>query len=434
MISSLTGAPLRQHRRKRITNHLSVNVGALRGLGFQVSYDPKTNELYIKNLEHLNELTANSAGEYETLQEATNALRKETEDLIETTEQLNQDNIDAAENIEDLGYEILETKNNIIDYIEEIYDKQVESYQKIIDLRKELIESAKDEYDYEADIAEKVKEIADLQSRIDQLALDDSRSAQAERASLMQELAEKQQELADTQGDHATDSQLDALDKMAEDYEQQRADEIEIMRNTVTESEELWNAFYQTILGNTAIVGASVDEHIANAWIRAAQAVNDYSAAMSGISSGGVVINSIPKYHTGGVVDEANVGKDETLALLEKGEVVLNDGKQQTLYKIIDFQEELSKRLGTVIGSLVLPDITGSIRSLVGDAVNNITDGSQSLVFEPHIQVEINHSGTMNDTDAKSYGEKIADTAIEKLYSAFERRGISSTRASRLKP
>lgn len=413
---------------------ISANVGALRGLGFQVSYDPKTNELYIKNLEHLNELTANSAGEYETLQEATNALRKETEDLIETTEQLNQDNIDAAENIEDLGYEILETKNNIIDYIEEIYDKQVESYQKIIDLRKELIKSAKDEYDYEADIAEKVKEIADLQSRIDQLALDDSRSAQAERASLMQELAEKQQELADTQGDHATDSQLDALDKMAEDYEQQRADEIEIMRNTVTESEELWNAFYQTILGNNVIVGASVDEHIANAWIRAAQAVNDYSAAMSGISSGGVVINSIPKYHTGGVVDEANVGKDETLALLEKGEVVLNDGKQQTLYKIIDFQEELSKRLGTVIGSLVLPDITGSIRSLVGDAVNNITEGSQSLVFEPHIQVEINHSGTMNDTDAKSYGEKIADTAIEKLYSAFERRGISSTRASRLKP
>lgn len=413
---------------------ISANVGALRGLGFQVSYDPETNKLYIKNLEHLNELTANSAGEYETLQEATNALRKETEDLIETTEQLNQDNIDAAENIEDLGYEILETKNNIIDYIEEIYDKQVESYQKIIDLRKELIESAKDEYDYEADIAEKVKEIADLQSRIDQLALDDSRSAQAERASLMQELAEKQQELADTQGDHATDSQLDALDKMAEDYEQQRADEIEIMRNTVTESEELWNAFYQTILGNNATVGASVDEYIANAWIRAAQAVNDYSAAMSGIASGGVVINSIPKYHTGGVVDESNVGKDETLALLEKGEIVLNDGKQQVLYKIIDFQTELASKLGTIIGSLTLPDISGTLRSMVSGTTENITSNNQSFVFEPHIQVDISHNGEMADTDAKNYGEQIADTAIEKLYSAFERRGISSTRGARLKP
>lgn len=413
---------------------IQANIGALRGLGFDVSYDAANNELIIKNLEHLNELTANSAGEYETLQEATNALRKETEELIDTTEQLNDDNADAAENIEDLGYTILETKNNIIDYIEEIYDKQVESYQKIIDLRKELIESAKDEYDYEADVAEKVKEIADLQARIDQLALDDSRSAQAERASLMEELAEKQKDLADTQKDHSTDAQIDALDKMAEDYEQQRADEIEIMRNTVTESEDLWNAFYQTILGNNATVGASVDEYIANAWIRAAQAVNDYSAAMSGIASGGVVINSIPKYHTGGVVDESNVGKDETLALLEKGEIVLNDGKQQVLYKIIDFQTELASKLGTIIGSLTLPDISGALRSMVSGTTENITSNNQSFVFEPHIQVDISHNGEMADTDAKNYGEQIADTAIEKLYSAFERRGISSTRGARLKP
>jgi len=40
----------------------------------------------------------------------------------------------------------------------------------------------------------------------------------------------------------------------------------------------------------------------------------------------------------------------------------------------------------------------------------------------------------MSNADAKSYGEQIADTAIEKLYSAFERRGISSARAARLKP
>lgn len=413
---------------------ISANVGALRGLGFDVSYDSANNELIINNLEHLNELTATSTGEYETLQEATNALRKETESLIDATEQLNDDNVEAAENIEDLGYSILETKNNIIDYIEDIYEKQVESYQKIIDLRKELIQSAKDELDYEDEVAEKVKEIADLQARIDQLALDDSRSAQAERASLMEELAEKQKDLADTQKDHSTDAQIDALDKMAEDYEQQRADEIEIMRNTVTESEELWNAFYQTILGNNATVGASVDEYIANAWIRAAQAVNDYSAAMSGIASGGVVINSIPKYHTGGVVDESNVGKDETLALLEKGEIVLNDGKQQVLYKIIDFQTELASKLGTIIGSLTLPDISGTLRSMVSGTTENITSNNQSLVFEPHIQVDISHNGEMADTDAKNYGEQIADTAIEKLYSAFERRGISSTRGARLKP
>lgn len=417
---------------------ISANVGALRGLGFDVSYDAAANKLYIKNLEHLNELTAKTAGEYDTLQEATNALRKETEELIDTTEQLNDENIQASESIEDLGYEVLGTKNNIIDYIEEIYDKQADSYQKIIDLRKELIQSAKDEYDYEADIAEKVKEIADLQARIDQLALDDSRSAQAERQSLQQALLEKQEDLAKTQGDHATDAQMEALDKMAEDYGEQRAGEIEILRSTVTQSEELWDAFYQTILGNNASVGDSIDAHIANAWIRAAQAVNDYSAAMSGISSGGVVINTIPKYHTGGVVDEANLGKNEALAILQKGEVVLDEKKQDALYRAIDFHEELSRRMGKEIGSFTsLPSFTGGVGvfgSLVGAIADLVSANSQGLIFEPHISVEIHHSGNMTDKDARGYGAQIADTAIEKLHDAFARRGISGTHTARLRP
>ena len=413
---------------------IAANVGALRGLGFQVEYDSSTNELYIKNLEHLNSLTAKTAGKYDTLQEATNALRQETEELIETTEQLNQDNIDAASNIEDLGYQVLETKNNIVDYIEEIYNTQIESYQKIIDLRKELIESAKEEYDYESDVADKVKEIAELQARIDQLALDDSRSAQAERNSLMQELAEKQKDLADTQGDHATDAQVDALDKMATDYADQKSDEIQTLRDTVSASEELWTAFYQTIMGQNVNIGNSVDEAIAGAWIRAAEAVNEYSASVRGISVGGTVITSVPKYHDGGVVDEANLGKDEALAILQKGEVVLNEGKQQVLYRIIDFQAELAKRLGDVLGSVNIPSVSTDANSLIGDTAHSIVGGSQSLVFEPHIEVAISHNGAMSDTDAESYGDKIANTTIDKLYSAFERRGINSTRGSRLKP
>ena len=91
-----------------------ANVGALRNLGFDVDYDSATNKLLIKNMEHLNELTASTAGEYDTLEEATNALRKDTEDLIKTTEQLNSDNIDAKDTIEDLGYQVLETKKAIL--------------------------------------------------------------------------------------------------------------------------------------------------------------------------------------------------------------------------------------------------------------------------------------------------------------------------------
>lgn len=415
---------------------IAANAAALRNLGFEVDYNSESNELYIRNLEHLNEIAATTAGEYGSVQEATNALRKETEDLIDATEQLNKDNISAASSLEDLGYQIVDVKNDIIDSIEEVYKKQTDAYQKIIDKRKELIESAKDEYDYEAEIADKVKEIADLQTRIDQLALDDSRGAQAERNTLMQELAEKQKDLADTQRDHSVTEQTDALDKMASDYESDKDAELELIRSTVNASEELWTAFYQTLLGQSVSIGDSIDAEIAGAWMRAAEAVREYSASVRGVDGVGTVVSNVPKFHDGGVVNEANIGKDEALAILQRGEVVLNDAKQESLYRIIDFQAELSKRLGVAIGTLQAPTSPSlPISNMMRGVTQDITAGSaQSFVFEPHFEINITHNGSMSDADAKDYGERIAGVAIDKLYSAFERRGISSTRGSRLKP
>lgn len=413
---------------------IADNAAALRALGFDVEYNSEANELLIKNQEHLNDLTASSAGKYGTLQEATNALRKETEALIKATEQLNDDNINAASSIEDLGYSIQDTKNSIVDYIEDVYGKQVDAYQEVINKRKELISSAKDELSYEEDVAEKVKEIAELQARIDQLALDDSRSARAERNTLMDELKEKQKNLADTQRDHSIDSQTDALDKMADDYESEKNAELELIRKTVNESDKLWSAFYDTLLGKNVTVGESINENIANAWINAARAVNEYSASVQSIGGVGTVVSNIPKYHDGGVVSEANLGKDEALAILQKGEVVLNEQKQESLYRIIDFQEELSKRLGVAIGELrpALPsiDMSGLINRITYEP--NTSPGG--MIFEPHIEVNISHSGDMDMSQAQAYGDKIASVAIDKLYSAFERRGISSSRGARLKP
>lgn len=70
---------------------ISSGVKALRDLGFEVQYNADTNELWIANMEHLNELVADSKGGYDTLQEATNGLRKETEDLINSLTDLNEE-------------------------------------------------------------------------------------------------------------------------------------------------------------------------------------------------------------------------------------------------------------------------------------------------------------------------------------------------------
>lgn len=399
---------------------IMANAAALRALGFEVEYNASTNKLFIKNLEHLNELTATSKGKYDTLQEATNALRKETEELINVTEDLNDQNRDSIDNIEDLTYEIQDAAEEIIDCIEEVYEKQIDAYNDIIKKRKEAIESAKDEYDYESDVADKVKEIADLQAKIDKLSLDNSREAQAQKATLIEELNEKQKELNETQSDHAYDAQTEALDKMAEKYEEEKNAELEILRESI---------------GTVQDLGTVIDTRVTNAWKNAKKAVEEYGQSVAGLN-GGVVTNvgNVPKYHTGGVVGGNVTGKEEILALLEAGEIVLNDQKQDTVYRIIDFQTKLAERLGVDLGRITMPLTTLDTTPNFGGVAPGIVDASTQTVFNPEFNIEINHNGEMSDDDARRYGEEIAATAIAKLYNAFERKGISNHNGAKLRP
>lgn len=410
---------------------IAANVSALRNLRFDVDYDSSKNKLFIKNLEHLNELTASTIGEYETLQDATNALRKDTEDLIDATEQLNSDNIDATETIEDLGYQILETKNDIVSYIEEIYKEQTEAYRKIIDQRKELIQSAKDEYDYESDVADKVKEIADLQARIDQLSLDDSRSALAERRALEEELAKLQSDLSKTQEDHSTNAQLDALDKMADDYEQTVEDDIEKLKQTVNSTSDVWNAFYDTILGKNVSVGDSIDAEIADAWLRAAQAVQVYGASVDGLPGISTSVTSLPKYHDGGVVTGSNLGNDELLAVLQEGEVVFTHA--QLVGMIENARNGIQGALESIVQNLVgsTPSVSNVMNSIAND--NSSTDNS-SEVISPHIEINFSHSGFMSESDMKKYGDQFAEITIGKINEVFRRKGIINNHFARFRP
>lgn len=401
---------------------IEANAEALRSLGFEVDYNAKSNKLFIHNLEHINELIADSEGEYDNLQEATNALRKETESLIDITENLNDSNRSSIDNIEDLAYEIQDVAEEIIDCIEDVYKTQIDAYNDIIDKRKEAIESAKDEYDYEEDIAEKVKEIAELQAKIDKLSLDNSRDAQAQRASLIEELQEKQKELGETQSDHAYDEQIDFLDKMSEQYEAEKNAEIEALKESI---------------GTVQDLGTVIDTRVTNAWKNATKAVEEYNASVAELNSNNIsniaTVGIVPKYHSGGVVGGNTSDKKEVLALLETGEIVLNDHDQEAIYQIVDFQSRLAERLGVEIGRSDLPFVSPNIAPSVDNILPNVTEASVQSVFSPEFNVTINHSGNISDNDARRYGEEIANNAIDKLYNAFERKGLGNHNNARLK-
>ena len=124
---------------------IANGVVALEQLGFNIDYDPDRNKFFVENLEHLNELVADSKGDYDSLQEATNALRQDTEELIDTLEELNSENQEDADTWQELYHTIREAKVNIVNNLKEIVNEAsdaVDSIQNVYDTLKD----AADEY------------------------------------------------------------------------------------------------------------------------------------------------------------------------------------------------------------------------------------------------------------------------------------------------
>lgn len=466
---------------------ISSGVKALRDLGFEVQYNADTNELWIANMEHLNELVADSKGGYDTLQEATNGLRKETEDLINSLTDLNEENRDGSESWKELGQDIKEARkqimelldgiveeasdavdtiqnvydtlhdaadeyaesgyvtvdtlqsvramgqkylaylidengqlvineeriraviaaktqelaiesslsyiealriakqegdiatlnnllyateeatdatwgfvyanlalagldedqyqaalkninalraladsacesigqtanrvtneleemqsglNDILDYVMDMLKQRIQdqidgledmkdAYSEIIDLKKQSLEASKDEADAEKSRAAKLKEIAKLQARIDMLSLDDSREAQAEKAALLEELSELQSDLADEQADRTLEAQEDALDKMEESYHDEKDKEIEILEDSISSYQKLydmaisyieshWDTLYSELISWNTQYGDVLNSDIANAWDNCLAAAQRYGSYVSALGS-----------------------------------------------------------------------------------------------------------------------------------------------------
>lgn len=140
-------------------------------------------------------------------------------------------------------------------------------------------------------------------------------------------------------------------------------------------------------------------------------------------------------YHTGGIAgNKPTLKQDEVMAVLKKGEAVLDENREKELYRVIDFVQVLSDRLGKAINPVGFARMSGSIVGLpVVPPPSVATDGSGSFVFSPSIQVAISHNGSMNDLDARRYGSEIAEVALGKLSDAFAKRGINSIGNSILK-
>lgn len=364
-------------------------------------------------------------------------------DISDKTEQSYKDQEDALDKILDFTEKLIEAETK--DRIKAI-ENEVKAYKNIINLKKESLKVTKDENSYQRSVSEKVQEIAQLQAKIDKLALDDSRSAQAERAKLVEDLAKLQTDLSDYQADHAYEAQVTALDKMSEAYEESRQSEIDALEASISSTEKVyqlalerirtgWSTLYTDLIAWNTEQGDVINQEITENWNKAGEAVQKYGSYLAalenlrGLDVGGS-LSVLPKYHGGGVVGDAgSINDSEVMAILNKGELVVDEGGKKGLYRIIDFQKNLSERLGALVGNIRLPSSAGMMPNL---AMAGAGAGG-GMVFSPTINVEINHNGSMSSADARKYGNDVADSALERMYNAFERRGVTGVFGTRLK-
>lgn len=136
-------ALLELNRQRSVT--ITDNVKKLQSLGFTATYNAESNELWINNLEHLNELTAKSKGKYDSVQEATNALRKDTEELIKSMESLNEENREGTTTWLDLRDSIRSAKIAVVDDLKQIVTDASDSVDEIQNVY-DTLKSAADEY------------------------------------------------------------------------------------------------------------------------------------------------------------------------------------------------------------------------------------------------------------------------------------------------
>lgn len=258
---------------------ISSGVKALRDLGFEVQYNADANELWIANMEHLNELVADSKGGYDTLQEATNGLRKETEDLINSLTDLNEENRDGSESWKELGQDIKEARKQIMELLDGIVEEAsdaVDTIQNVYD----TLHDAADEYAQSGFITvDTLQSIIGLGQKYVAYLIDENGQLVINEERIQAVIAARTQQMAI----ESSLAYVEAL-RMAKSE-----GDIATLNNLLYATEQATNATWGLVYANLALAGLDEDQYQAALRnINAIRAMADSAVQSIGKTVGGV--------------------------------------------------------------------------------------------------------------------------------------------------
>ena len=255
---------------------LASGAEELRNMGFAVEYNAEKNEFFVENMEHVNDLVADSAGEFDTLQEATNDLRKSTEEHIKALEDLNKSNQDSANDFADLKTKIKDAREEIQNLLETMVKNKSEAVDSIQEVY-ETLHNAADEYAKSGYIAiDTLQSIIDLGMEYVAYLMDENGNLVINEERIKKVIAARTQQMA-------VETALTYVESLRI---AKQNDDVETMNRLLNATEETTNATWGLVYANLSMLDLTEEQRkAALANINALRALADSAVDSIGKSS-----------------------------------------------------------------------------------------------------------------------------------------------------
>lgn len=206
--------------------------------------------------------------------------------------QLKEEQFSAVESTESIRDAIVDLNEARINEEIEGIELEIDKFKELIDAERLALEERQKLENYKETIANKTKNIESLERQIAAMQMDSSQSAIARRKLLEEQLAEARRDLENTERDHAYDSKLEDLDKQLSAFEKEQNEEIEQLRQSLENKEQIIADSLEAVKQNSSIIGEeiknmaeyhgiAISDAIITSWQNGENAIASYGSVLS---------------------------------------------------------------------------------------------------------------------------------------------------------
>lgn len=165
---------------------------------------------------------------------------------------------DAVSSISSIKQEMADLNKTRLEQTIDAIEQETDAYEELIKKKIEALELAKEEKDYLSSLSDAQKDAATIQRQLDALTGDPT--ADAKRAKLKEELAEQNKKITEMVEEHSVETQKSALEKQLEDYKTAQENKITTLKETLDNVDMMVQQSLDTVLNNSSVVFATLNE------------------------------------------------------------------------------------------------------------------------------------------------------------------------------